>query len=94
MIIVNFVIKMVIIFLQALLNIIYNGCAIMPRFVLAIINIIIVIANITLFLLSLTSKKDGTLLERAMTLLDVALPGDLRSEVFPFKFYSLAISEQ
>ena len=89
MIIVNFVIEMVIIFLQALLNIIYNGCAIMPRFVLAIINIIIVFA----LFLSLTSKKDGTLLERAMTLLDVALPGDLRSEVFPFEFDSLAISE-
>ena len=47
----------------------------MPRF--DIFPDIIVLAIMTLF----TSKKDETLLEGAMTLLDVALPGDLRSEV-------------
>lgn len=53
----------------------------MPRSdVLPITNIIIIKIAVKTYS-NLTSKKDGTLLERAMTLLDVALPGELRSEV-------------
>ena len=53
----------------------------MPRSdVLPITNIIIIKIAVKTYS-NLTSKKDATLLERAMTLLDVALPGELRSEV-------------
>ena len=65
---------------QALLNIIYNGSATLPR--LVSISLQNAKNRNSKVKSNFLSKKDEKLLESVMALLDVALPGEVRSEVF------------
>ena len=65
---------------QALLNIIYNGSATLPR--LVSISLQNAKNRNSKVKSNFLSKRDEKLLESVMALLDVALPGELRSEVF------------